>query len=102
MSSEAPSASSAKSSGANWNGSKLNRSGIGWSSSHSPVGAMRTTACGRRFDTAAISAAIMPPIEWPIEHGLVDPEGVDDVPAVKREIEHVLEEVLAGRLPVAG
>ena len=34
--------------------------------------------------------------------GRLEPERVDEVPAVEREVEHVLEQLLAGRLAVAG
>jgi hypothetical protein len=36
------------------------------------------------------------------ENGRVDTEGVDHVPAVKREVEHVLEQVLTRRVAVTG
>jgi hypothetical protein len=55
------------------NGSRENMSTIGWSSSHRPAGqisARRETSLGA---SAAISAAIMPPIEWPTRIGFFSP-----------------------------
>ena len=77
--------------------------GSGCSSSQRPAGADEHELRQRRSAaSAAISAAIMPPIEWPTRCGRSRPRAVDDVPAVEREVEHVLEQVLAAvRRPVA-
>jgi hypothetical protein len=46
-------------------------SAIGWSSSHSPAGASRQSRAISVWAIAAISAAIMPPIEWPTTIGFL-------------------------------
>src|SRR5215813_10941208 len=49
------------------------RSGIGCASSHSPAGAIRPRRSTSRGAIAAISAAIMPPSEWPTRIGRSSP-----------------------------
>ena len=46
-------------------------SAIGWSSSHSPAGASRQRLATSVRAIAAISAAIMPPMEWPTTIGFL-------------------------------
>jgi hypothetical protein len=93
VSSAIPAAGSWKSA-AELDGSVAKRSGSGCASSHSPADAISTSARRTRRQ-AAISAAIIPPIEWPTVGAVSRPQRGDHVPAVQREVEHVLERVLA-------
>src|SRR5262252_8363308 len=96
-----PASGSWKSSSANWWGRRENRSGMGCSSIHSPAALTSTSLPASCGATAAISAAIMPPMEWPTRCGRRRPR-MSTTSAVESEVEHVLEEILTGGLAVAG
>src|ERR1700737_4855187 len=76
-----PRSGSWKSSSTSWPGSRAKMSGIGCSSIHRPAAATRA----RRSRSWGATA-----------------ERAPHVPAVEREVEHVLEQLLAGGLAVAG
>jgi hypothetical protein len=73
VSTDAPKAGSWNSSAGNSCGNAAKMSGIGWSSSHNPAGAISTSRSTSLGATAAISAAIMPPSEQPISIGRCNP-----------------------------
>ena len=77
-------------------------SGTGWSSRHSPIGAISTSLSTRCGLVAAISAATIPPNEWPTTVACSMPSVVEQLVVVEDEVPEVLDVLEALRVAGAG